>query len=101
MSKKRFGSFTDLGSATESDPVDVSDLEAIYVVGYGTFVGTWELQFSMDGVSFNTHPTITGKTAAFSGAVGFLCKQVRIACTAWTSGTIESDYSGKDDNLLG
>ena len=48
MAKGIFGSFSDIASATNTDPVDVSHLETIYAAGTGTFVGTWALQFTMD-----------------------------------------------------
>jgi hypothetical protein len=101
MGKATFGQFADLTSAASTAAVDVSHLETIYICGGGTFVGTWELQFSMDGTNWHVHPTITGKTAAFNGTVGFRAKLVRITCTAYTSGTIKSQYSGDDEDRLG
>ena len=105
MAKGIFGSFSDIASATNTDPVDVSHLETIYAAGTGTFVGTWALQFTMDDLAgspnWHTHPTITGKTAAFNAEVGFRCRGIRLIFTAWTSGTLEGSYSGDDTDLKG
>jgi len=105
MGKGTFGEFTDLTAVDQSDPVDVSHLETVYVVGFGTFVGTWELQFTMDDLggtpNWHTHPTITGKTGPFNGELGFRARGVRLACTAFTSGTIEGRYSGNDEDAKG
>lgn len=101
MSKPAFGAFADLTSATETAAVEVSHLEEIAVMAHGTFTGTVELQVSFDGTNFAPHPTLTGKTAPFSGEVGFRCKAIRMACTAYTTGTISSNYSGSNADLKG
>lgn len=101
MGKAAFGNFADLTGTGETAAVDVSHLEEIAVGAFGTWAGTIELQVSFDGTNFTGHPTLTAKTAVFSGAVGFRCKQIRFSCSAFTSGTIETAYSGTDEDREG
>lgn len=101
MSKPYFANLQDLDAQENGAAVDVSHLEEIAVLAGGTFVGTVELQVSFDGTTFVPHPTLTGKTAPFSGAVGFRCKQIRMVTTAYTSGTVKCAYSGSDTDLQG
>lgn len=99
MSKPYFAALDDLESTTETDPVDVGHLENVAVVVGGTFTGTWSLQVSPDGTLWVPHATIAAKTAAFAGAVGYRVKQVRLSCSAYTDGTIESFVTGDDEDL--
>lgn len=101
MSKPRFGTFTDLASTTTAGEKDVSELEEVAVLVGGTFVGTVDVLVSFDGTTFVPHPTLNGKTAPFSGTIGFRCKMIDIECTAYTSGTIKSGFSGSDEDLQG
>lgn len=79
----------------------VEDLEELHVMVYGTFVGTYDLEVSMDGTNFVQHPTHNGLTAPAILAVGMPCKSVRLNCTAFTSGTISAEAAGKDVDRLG
>lgn len=101
MSKPFFAALQDLDAVENGAALDVSHLENVAVVVGGTFVGTWALQVSPDGTLWVEHATITGKTAAFAGEVGYRCMQVRTVCSAHTSGTIEGFVSGDDEDRPG
>lgn len=101
MSKPEFGNFANLTATGETAAKDVSHLEEVAVCVGGTFVGTCGVEVSFDGSTWVPHPTLTGKTAPFSGAIGFRCKQIRMDCSAYTSGTIQSAYSGSDTDQEG
>lgn len=101
MAKPYFQAMDDLTSTTETDPLDVGHLENVSVVVGGTFAGTWELQVSPDGILWVPHATITGKTAPFADAIGYRVKQVRLSCSVYSSGTIESFITGDDEDLRG
>lgn len=92
------GSLVATGAATAAE---VAHFEDVGVLVSGTFVGTCEIQVSFDGTTFVSHPTLTAKTAPFSGLIGFPCKAVRLNCTAYTSGTISGSGGGRDEDRKG
>ncbi len=53
---------------------------------FGTFVGTYDIERSLDGTNFNIDTT--GETAPGLFDVR-ACKQIRLNVTAYTSGTVE------------
>jgi hypothetical protein len=99
MSRKEFIAFTDMDDVEVTTAVEVSHLDDVAVVVGGTFSATWKLQVSPDGTLWVDHATITGKTAAFAGTVGYPVKQVRLSCTAFSSGTIEGFATGVNPEL--
>lgn len=101
MSKPAFLPLADLTGTGQTAAVEIAHLEEAAIVVGGTFVGTFELEVSPDGTMWVPHATITGKTAPFAGEIGYRCKQVRLSCTAHTSGTIESFVAGSDTDLEG
>lgn len=97
MSRYRALNLGSLTAVSAGDPVDVAELEEIGVLVGGTFVGTVSIEVSFDGATFVPHPDFTGKTAPFSGKIGFPVKQVRANCTAYTSGTLVCAGGGRDE----
>lgn len=107
MGKSKFGTMTELGEVADGDAVDVSNLEKLGVNVAGTFVGTWVLEQSFDaGVTWAQAPanaagvTATG-TAPKAYNFDVVPQQIRVNCTAWTSGAINPSYAGKDEDRLG
>ena len=102
MGKARFVNLGDLASTTNTTAVDVSELESVAVAVGGTFVGTFSIEVSFDeGVTFIPHASGTGKTAPFVLDLGMRVQQVRVDCTAYTSGTMNCGLSGTDEDRKG
>ena len=58
---------------------------------FGTFVGTYDVELSIDGTNFSKYST--GKTAPTFLDIP-AARKARINVTAWTSGTIEWRVGG-------
>lgn len=92
MSTNVFGSVatgTWATSTATSAAYDVSDLHDVTVMVGGTFVGTWFIDVSWDGTTFaawesRTTPGAYTKLPA--------CKQFKVRCSAFTSGTAVVGY---------
>lgn len=83
------GTSTGTGATT-----DISDLDEAWVAITGTFVGTVQVQISMDGgTTWSVFQSIT--TAVVSNQLP-ACKRVRAVCSAFTSGTILASVSGRN-----
>ena len=99
MSKWQSRPLADLTGTGQNAGVEVSDLESSAVWIVGTFVGTAQMQVSPDGTNWvdeGAALTTPGKVA-----VPDYVKQVRVDCTAYTSGTIESLVTGIDEDRKG
>ena len=97
MGKQINRALADVGSATNNAGINVSDLDACAMYVQGTFVGTVQLQISSDGSTYvneGSAVTVPDRIAIPADA-----KFTRIDVTAWTSGTIESVVSGRDNDL--
>ena len=96
--------FFDLGDLTgtgATTAIDVSHLENLGMMVGGTFVGTYEMQASFDGgATFVALPS-GGGTAPKTIAVGIAVQQIRVECTAFTSGTLKNSAAGKDEDRKG
>lgn len=88
----------DLTATGAGSAVDVSHLEEVSFLVGGTFVGTYDVEVSFDGSVWVPHPDHNGETAPKAGDVAIPIKQVRINCTAFTSGTLECHVSGRDNS---
>lgn len=102
MGRPRFEALDDLGAVAATAGVDMSALEDAAVMVGGTFVGTYSVELSFDnGATWVPHPDHTGETAPKVCVIGMRAQQVRVNCTAYTSGTLESNLGGTDDDLKG
>lgn len=104
MGKQRSIALDDLTATGATAGVSVKDFESLIIVVGGTFVGTYTIEGSMDGTNFaaltDTYGTsLAGLTAARAAQLPAGLTQVRVDCTAYTSGTIESDAGGIDADL--
>lgn len=85
------GSFT---GTTTGNATKITDLDEVFAMISGTFVGTMVIEVSFDGgtswVQFDsaTAPKLT--------AVLPPCNFVRARCSAFTSGTIVVNFSGRN-----
>jgi len=92
----------DLTGIDVTDAIDVSGMEHFAVTVGGTFVGTYSVEVSQDGTTFVAHPDATDKTAPFVLAVSDNpYKEVRVNCTAHTSGTLKNLLGGRDEDRAG
>lgn len=85
------GSFTGTTTGTARR---IEDMDEAYVMVSGTFVGTLLVEVSFDGgTTFVTFASLTapGLTAKLPP-----CKHVRTRCSAFTSGTIDTNIGGRD-----
>lgn len=89
---KRNVTLTIPGSVSAGTAVDVSDLVSAVAGIAGTFVATFELMVSFDGVTFS--PYGTNLTAPGTWAIPDAAKMVRIDCTAYTSGAATGGLGG-------
>lgn len=96
----------DLTATGASSAASVEALDVVCVAVTGTFTATYSIEGSIDGTNFAAASDIHGNSLAGLTAptavqmpAGY--KQLRVNCTAFTSGTIESDVGGKDDDLRG
>jgi len=101
MSLANFQTVTALTAISISDPIDVSHLESWDALLGGTFVGTASIEVSFDGVAFVAHPDGAAKSAPIIVPGGMRAKQVRLNCTAFTSGSLEFHVSGSDTDNRG
>lgn len=104
MSKFRTIALSDLTGTGQSTAANVSDLDVLHITVGGTFVGTYTVEGSTDGTNFaaivdiNAN-SLTGLTAPTTAQLPAGLRSVRVNCTAYTSGTIESDVSGHNQQL--
>ncbi len=94
MAQLRTRSFADVAATGNSAGVKIADLENVYVMIQGTFVGTWTVQVSFDGgttyATFATgtesgQPSVTAKLPP--------CTHTRLGFTR-TSGTLVGRIGG-------
>jgi hypothetical protein len=96
MSMLRSFSLGDRAAQETGTAVEVSDLEDINLTFTGTFTATLKLMGSADGVKFaQVGADVTG---AASVSVTGRWKQLRLDCSAYTSGTASGRGSGGDVN---
>ncbi len=91
----------DLVGTGQNVAVNVEALEESDVWVGGTFVATYTVEASPDGVLFVPVPNGAGLTAPAIVSLPSGTKQTRVDCTAFTSGTIESVAAGRDLDRLG
>lgn len=96
MARPNFLSLGSLDEVAAGTAVSVAHLESWAAMIHGTFVGTASVQISFDGTNWINHPTFTDKTAPMVAAGTMRVKQVRLNCTAYTSGDIAATVSGED-----
>ena len=106
MSKHVARALTDLGAVAISAGGNVEALEHVMIMIGGTFVGTYSVEGSVDGTTFAAMSDIHGNslaglTAPTTRQLPVGLNAVRVNCTAYTSGTIESDVGGLDADLRG
>ncbi len=102
MGRGRFAAMDDLAAVAATAGLDISELESASVSVGGTFVGTYSIELSFDaGATWVPHPDATGLTAPKIQALGMRAQQVRVNCTAYTSGTLECDMGGTDEDRKG
>jgi len=89
----------DLAAVAVNAGINVSDLETADMWVTGTFVATAQVQLSPDNVSWIDEGAAL--TAPGRVSIPKAAKFVRVSCTAYTSGTVESDVTGVDDDQLG
>jgi hypothetical protein len=99
MPKQRVTALGDLVGVATTPAVDISANEESDLYINGTWVGTVQPEVSADGTNFNA--VGSALTAPAIVALPKTAKQVRLDCTAFTSGTIESQVGGRDDDRLG
>lgn len=99
MAKHEGNAFTALGSVTVTPAFDVRHLEELVVQISGTFVGTAQIEISQDGTNFAQFGA--NQTAPAVVQITVPCQQVRVRCSAFTSGSIVSTYGGRDNNRRG
>lgn len=85
-----------LTSVATTPAVEVSDLESAALWLTGTFVGTAFLQVSPDGTTWVDEGS--SLTAPGRFVIPAYAKQVRGRCSAFTSGTLAFQVTGKDDD---
>lgn len=88
----------DVSSQAASAAIRVSDLDVSAWWVQGTFVGTVDLQESVDGVTWldvSGESTTTPAKLAIPSTAVF----ARINVSAYTSGDVESVLSGRDNDL--
>lgn len=79
--------FVATGTSTAGQTLDVEGYDVPVGVGvFGTFVGTMQIEVSMDGT--NWAPFGAALTAPGTVKIDIPVKMVRAHCTAWTSGAI-------------
>lgn len=97
--------FMDLGSlvATGQGTVhDISHLEEVAAMIGGTFVGTASIEVNFDAATWIPVPgVLSGATTPQMLAIPVRARQIRLNCTAYTSGTIEGKASGSDTDVKG
>ena len=101
MSIRSERALADLTGTGQNAAVNVEDLESGSVWVHGTFVGTAQVQVSPrlaspSWVNEGSALTVPGRIAIPAGTA-----LVRIDCTAFTSGDIESTAAGRDDDRKG
>ncbi len=87
----------DLTGTGQNAGIVVNDLETAAIWIVGTFVATAQVQISPDGTNWvdeGAALTAPGRVSIPADA-----NQVRVDCTAYTSGTIESVVTGVDEDL--
>lgn len=72
---------------------EVSNLVNVALNIGGVFTATYQLEVSFDGVTFTQHGANATAPVTIT-ALGYTPKQIRWRCTAYTSGTPTSGYSG-------
>lgn len=89
----------DLTGTGDSVSINVSDLEAASIWTVGTWAATVGVEISPDNVNFvalgSTYTVVT-KTVLPTDT-----RFVRITCSAFTSGDIETVVAGRDEDRLG
>jgi len=100
MSKQRSVALGALTAIAVGTGKDISDGETADVWVSGTFVGTVLVQASPDGTNW---VTVANGSLTAPGVVPIptSAKQVRINCTAYTSGTITGTAALRDAELRG
>jgi hypothetical protein len=107
MSKHTSIALGDMDAVEVSPNVgNVESLEAVVAVAAGTFVATYSIEGSIDGTTWAAVSDIHGNSLAGLTAptarqlpVGY--KQIRMNCTAYTSGTITGSVGGLDADVRG
>lgn len=99
MPTQRGQALDDLTGVATTPDVDVSDGETIDLWVNGTFVATVQPEASADGVTFA--PIGAALTAPAVVSIPATAKKVRLDCTAFTSGTIESQVGVQDSDRKG
>ncbi len=100
MARQAERALTDLTGTGQNAGVTISDLESSTMWVVGTFVATAQVQVSPDGTNWVNE----GSALTAPGRVLLTSeegKQARIDVTAFTSGTIESIITGKDEDVKG
>lgn len=85
-------------STASSAAVDVSHLTDVQVALAGTFVGTWFVDISFDGTTFAAWGSLTAPGPYVKIPQ---CKQFKMRCSAFTSGTALAGFSGARDVASG
>lgn len=104
MSKHQSGDIGGLTGTGVGSAVNVEALEDIVAVVGGTFVGTYSIEGSMDGTTFYALTdvfgnSLAGLTAGVAAQLPAGLKEVRLNCTAFTSGSIDGAVGGLDRDL--
>ena len=97
MARNVFGILGSHAAVETGTPVDVSHLEDVSILIGGTFVGTVNIEVSMDGTNWVALTgALGGATAPVVALVGLPVKEIRTDVTAYTSGAIEVLFAGVD-----
>lgn len=104
MSKHYSNALGDCDEVEVGTAANCENLDPVCINVYGTFVGTFTVEGSVDGTNFSTlldyfGNSLAGKTAPLWAQLPAGLKSVRINCTAYTSGTISANVGGMDKTL--
>lgn len=104
MAKHMYQVLGTVSSQAAGTAANVENLDPVCVNIFGTFVGTYTVEGSVDGTNFEAlldyfGNSLAGKTAALWAQLPAGLKAVRINCTAYTSGDIEGAVGGIDKTL--
>lgn len=94
MAKLKNRSFADVAATGNSAAIQIADLEEVYVMIFGTFVGTWTVQVSFDdGTTWATFATGTESGQPSVTAKLPPAGKARLGFTR-TSGTLKGALGG-------
>jgi hypothetical protein len=104
MSKHYANALGQVGAVETGTSANCENLDPVCINVYGTFVGTYTIEGSVDGTNFSPLLDIFGNSLAGLTAPTWAqlpagLKSVRLDMTAWTSGAADANVGGMDKTL--